>query len=143
MHWKEYKKNIKAPGYSASLMMCNKIGHKMTGKKMEMPVLKRKMRKTTESINARSTLKGKYIRIIEVAFYVRQTFCTKGLDLDAVGLGGLLQHARPARHELDIVENALTPVAHVLGARVHARLPVPDLGSSLDQGRVDQAAATL
>ena len=55
----------------------------------------------------------------------------------------MLQNTGPAGDELDVVENTLASVAHVLGAGVHAGLPVPDVGSALDQSRVHQAAAAL
>lgn len=71
------------------------------------------------------------------------TFALKGLDLDAVGLGGLGEDAGPARDELDVIEDALALVAHVLSACIHARLPVPALLSTLDQSRVDQTATAL
>lgn len=68
---------------------------------------------------------------------------TNGLDSDALGLGSLGEDARPSRNEFDVVEDTLALVADVLGACIHARLPVPAVLSTLDQGRVDQTATAL
>src|SRR4051812_15333669 len=62
---------------------------------------------------------------------------------DPVGSGCLLQHTRPARDELHVVESALALVAHVLSGCVNVGLEIPEGWSSLDQGRVDESAATL
>lgn len=45
---------------------------------------------------------------------------------NALSSRGLLQHARPAGDQLDIIEHSLTLIAHVLLARIHARLIIPE-----------------